>query len=120
MRIQEDKDPFILIEQAHHASISKQIIKNWKFDVFYAIYKPDIGWQSFDEQPFWNDKRKTARENILQIKSHDKRSLSKTSCPHTTCRQFITFICLNNLGEDLHPFFKNGIPVSKKFNRSAF
>lgn len=69
MIIREHKDSFIMIEQHHHAHISKKIINKWtdfflnddplSNSVLYAIKMHDFGWDSFDRQPFWNDKVKS-------------------------------------------------------------
>lgn len=66
MIIREQKESFIMIEQHHHAHISKEIIAHWKDhflkndkminSVLYAIQMHDYGWNFFDKQPFWNDK----------------------------------------------------------------
>ncbi len=66
MIIRKQNDSFIMIEQHHHAHISKEIITHWKGhflnndsmvnSVLYAIQMHDYGWDFFDKQPFWNDK----------------------------------------------------------------
>lgn len=69
MIIRKHKDTLIMIEQNHHAQISKEIISHWK-DVFfkddpyinsvlYAVKMHDYGWDLFDKQPFWNDQTKS-------------------------------------------------------------
>lgn len=68
MIVREYEDRFILIEQDHHARISGDIMKQlkselflgeeWRRSVEYAISNHDLGWKSFDLEPFWNDQAK--------------------------------------------------------------
>lgn len=67
MIIRENNDTFFMIEQNHHAHISAEIINYWKdhffkddpyvHSVLHAIKNHDLGWDLFDQQPFWNDKK---------------------------------------------------------------
>jgi len=67
MIIREQRDAFVMTEQNEHAEISGEIITHWKENLFigasrrraveYAIAKHDLGWEKFDKQPFWNDKK---------------------------------------------------------------
>lgn len=65
MIIRKKGDTFIFIEQNHHAHVAANIIASWqeafllddplRESVLYAIKNHDVGWDYFDQEPFWND-----------------------------------------------------------------
>src|SRR5690625_5126026 len=65
--VRERNNEFVLIDEHHHAFISGKLfmyLKNkyvpeveWKEAIEYAIFNHDLGWISFDQAPFWNDKK---------------------------------------------------------------
>jgi len=67
MIVRERDETFILIEQNLHGLLAEQIMCNWKKDLFpepavrqsvlTAIRLHDVGWEPFDQEPFWNDSK---------------------------------------------------------------
>lgn len=65
MIVREREKHFVMIEQHHHAQLAGKLFlqlhdeflpsKQWREDIFYAIFEHDCGWIHFDEVPFWND-----------------------------------------------------------------
>ena len=65
MIVREHEEAFSLVQQHHHGQLAEELMKHWDTDMFpcdqwrssvlTAIRNHDIGWASFDEQPFWND-----------------------------------------------------------------
>lgn len=65
MIVRESKTHFIMIKQSDHAKISGEVFKQLKKELFpiitrndsvlYAINHHDLGWESVDQMPFWND-----------------------------------------------------------------
>lgn len=185
MIIREEENNITMIEQHNHAQISAEALKHWAdsaitndplfSSVLYAVRNHDIGWASFDKQPFWNDEKaapyaftdfpalpKTVlyKHGINEVEKYDlyaallcsehytrfmmnnpsegaaefvngeklrqiriKKALhyfdEQQFSRHYSLLQFADnlslFICLNKpgaSGEEQHPFFKKGIPVS--------
>ncbi|SHF71642.1 DUF3891 family protein [Ornithinibacillus halophilus] len=66
MIIRERDQEFVMIEQHNHGQVSGDIMSKWKESMFieqshrrsveFAIYNHDLGWNEFDQQPFWDDK----------------------------------------------------------------
>lgn len=67
MIVREHEKEFILIEQHNHGHLAKDIMSKfskamfpedrWRESILTAIANHDIGWSSFDRQPFWNDEK---------------------------------------------------------------
>lgn len=67
MIVREDAQHFICIEQNHHAHLAKALLQPWfkgylqddvlQASVLYAIEQHDVGWELFDQEPLWNDKK---------------------------------------------------------------
>ncbi|GAA0430826.1 DUF3891 family protein [Lentibacillus halophilus] len=67
MIVRERPNDFVMIEQDNHAQASGDMMIQWKNDLFpglhwrpsveHAIRQHDVGWKSFDQQPFWNDQK---------------------------------------------------------------
>lgn len=65
MIVRESKDHFIMIKQSDHAKLSGEVFKHLNKEIFptitrhesvlYAISHHDLGWESVDQMPFWND-----------------------------------------------------------------
>ncbi|ARD47394.1 DUF3891 family protein [Sporosarcina sp. P33] len=65
MIVREHDKSFSLVAQHHHGQLAGYLMQFWREDMFpddkwrnsvlTAITNHDIGWHSFDEQPFWND-----------------------------------------------------------------
>lgn len=65
MIVRERENAFVMIEQNHHGHISERIMNHWKESrfphvelresVLLAIKHHDLGWEPFDQEPFWND-----------------------------------------------------------------
>lgn len=65
MIVREREKHFVMIEQHHHAQLAGKLFlqlhdeflpsKQWREDIFYAIFEHDCGWIHFDDVPFWND-----------------------------------------------------------------
>ena len=63
--IREDCHTYALIEQHHHAWISRNAVERLRDErlydderynsILYAVEHHDRGWRMFDQQPFWND-----------------------------------------------------------------
>ncbi|MDY0395180.1 DUF3891 family protein [Virgibacillus halophilus] len=97
MIVRETTDAFILIEQAHHATIAGHMAKHllpafsaederWH-SVLHAIENHDIGWHPFDDQPFYNDEKSapytfldfpTAAKSVLYRHGIDEVAQSDT------------------------------------------
>lgn len=186
MIVRERADEFVMIEQDNHAHVSGEIMKReWKKELYpreelresveFAIYHHDHGWQRFDQEPFWNDKKKEpysfidfpvmpktvlykygidavekedpyagllcsshytrfmerinseeAKEFVHHEKQRQQRIMASFENFNQQLFQFhfgllrfgdsiSLFICLNEPGasqDKIHPFFRNGIPVS--------
>ncbi|MUV38293.1 hypothetical protein JNUCC1_02131 [Lentibacillus sp. JNUCC-1] len=97
MIVRERPDAFVMIEQHHHARISRDVIKHWsgkalederdKDSVLYAIEQHDRAWIPFDKAPLWNDFKQAPytftnfpdpiktvmyKNGIDQVEAHDR------------------------------------------------
>lgn len=65
MIVRERSNYFVMIEQNQHGHVSERIMSHWKEDrfpkfdlresVLLAVKHHDLGWEPFDQEPFWND-----------------------------------------------------------------
>ncbi|WP_181917198.1 DUF3891 family protein [Virgibacillus dokdonensis] len=69
---------------------------------------------SYYSKQFVDQERRRQQRIISSLKQFDEETLAIHLDLLQLCDNLSLFICLNKPGENTHPFFKNGIPLSAK------